>query len=158
MDQIKRDFDAFCHRVEVYRENISKPERQKDSCEGAYEGLYKLIQRLKNELRSGALNRQEKNICHEICNDPFLNGLLELRTVATHIQSDTANKRGYLKIYAPSGPPVEISCEVTAGSAFSNNILTLPTSSSGIDRINHLENLNEAKKRIENKLEKILKN
>ena len=158
MGRIKIDFDAFCQRVEAYRENIANPDRQKDSCEAAYEGLYKLIQRLKNELRSGALNKQESSICYEICDDHFLNGLLELRTVGTHIQSDTAKKRGYFQIYVPSGQPVEISCEVSAGSAFSNNIFTLPKSSSGIDKINHLENLNEAKKRIEKKLEKILTN
>ena len=157
MERIKIDFDAFCKRVEAYRENIADPDRQKDSCEAAYEGLYKLIQRINKELQSGALNRQESSICHEIHDDHFLNGLLELRTVGTHIQSDTAKKRGYFQIYVPSGQPVVIPCEVSAGSAFSKNIFSLPKPSSGIDKINHLENLNVAKERIAKKLGVILK-
>ncbi len=156
MERIKIDFDAFCQRVEAYRGNYTNPNRQKDSCEAAYEGLYKLNQRIKNELRTGSLNKQESSICHEILDDPFLNGLLELRTVATHIQSDTAKKRGYLQLYVPSGQLVDISCEVSAGSAFSNNIFELAEPSSGIGEINHLENLNTAKKRIEKKLKTIL--
>ena len=152
---IKLDFDAFRQRVESYRENCANPKLQKDSCEAAYEGLYKLNQRIKKELRSGVLNKQETRICHEILDDYFLNGLLEFRTVSTHIQSDTAQKRGYIQLYVPSGQPVEISCEVSAGAVFSNNVFVLPKPHSGIDKINHLDNLNTALERIGKKLDKI---
>ncbi len=84
-----------------------------------------------------------------------MNGLLEFRTVSTHIQSDTAQKRGYIQLYVPSGQPVEISCEVSAGAVFSNNVFVLPKPHSGIDKINHLDNLNTALERIGKKLDKI---
>lgn len=152
MERIKSDFAAFRQRVESYRENCANHGLQKDSCEAAYEGLYRLNQRINKELESGDLNNQEKHICHELLTDTFLNGLLELRTVSAHIESDSAKKRGYIKIYVPSGQPVELSCEVSAGAVFSNNIFSILKSHSGIDKINHLDNLNTAIKRIGNKL------
>ena len=151
MERIKLDFDAFRQRVESYREKYANPRLQKDCCEAAYEGLYRLNQRIKKELGSGTLDKQERCICHEIRDDNFLNGLLELRTVSVHIQSNTAQKRGSIQFYMPSGQPVEISCEVSAGAAFSNNVFVLPESLSGIDKINHLDNLNTALERIRKK-------
>ena len=155
VERIKKDFDAFCQRVETYQENVTNSDRRKDCCEAAYEGLYKLMQRIKKEIDSGALNKQESSVCCEIRDDLYLNGLLELRTVAAHIQSDTARKRGAIYIYAPSGPRVEIPSEVSAGSAFIENIFVLRTPSSGISTINHLDNFDAAKERIANKLKKI---
>ena len=153
--RIKKDFDAFCQRVETYRENVANPNRKKDSCEAAYEGLYKLIQRIKKEFSSGALSQQESSIFCEIRDDNYLNGLLELRTVAAHIQSDTARKRGAIYMYAPSGPQVEIPSEVSAGYVFSKNTFVLREPSFGISTINHLENLDVAKERIAKKLERV---
>ena len=150
--RIRQDFEAFCQRVETYRDNIASPDRAKDSCEAAYEGLYKLIQRIKKEIRSGVLTQQASSACCEIRDDNYLNGLLELRTVATHIQSDTARRRGAMYVYAPSGPRVEIPCEVSAGGAFSGNVLVLRKPSSGISTLNHLENLDTAIDRIAKKL------
>ncbi len=153
MEWIKTDFDAFCQRIKTYQENISNPDRRKDNCEAAYEGLYKLIQRIKKELNSGTLNKQESGICCEIRDDRYLKGLLKLRTVATHIQSDTAKKNGSIRMYVPEGSPVEISCEVSAGSMFSINTVIFPKSpSTSGGKIDHLHNLNTAKERIEKKL------
>lgn len=155
IERIKTDFAAFCQRVEAYSQNYLNPSLQKDSCEAAYEGLYKLQQRINKEIRSGNLSNDQLAVCHQIVADNFLVGLLEFRKVGTHIESDTAKKRGFFQIYIPSGQPVEISCEVSAGAAFSNNIFRLPDPSSGITEINHLENLKTAKERIEKKLNKI---
>jgi hypothetical protein len=150
--RIKSDFDAFCQRVESYREHCANHILQKDSCEAAYEGLYRLNQRIKKELESGDLNTQQRRICHGLLEDKFLNGLLELRTVSAHIESDSAKKRGYIQIYVPSGQPVNFSCEVSAGALFSNNIFMTSESHSDSNKINHMDNLKTAVKRIGDKL------
>lgn len=153
MERIRRDFDAFSERVNYFSENISNPDRRKDSCEAAYEGLYKFVQRLKKELESGDLTSQEKTLCHTIAGDNFLNGLLELRTVATHVVSDTARKKKRLQIYVPSGSSVLIPFETSAGSLFSENTFRLPKPSAGITEINHCDNLSTAVARIDKRLQ-----
>lgn len=154
MDRIKNDFDALCMRIGTYQENIANPDQHKDNCEAAYEGLYKLMQRIKKELISGDLNKNEKSVCCEIQDDNFLNGLIEFRTIAAHIQSDTAKKRGHFQLYVPSGQSVEFDCEVSAVAAFSEKIFKLPMPSCGIETIDHLDNLRTAKERILKKIDR----
>ena len=149
MKRIRRDFDAFNQRVNYFTQSIAIPDRRKDSCEAAYEGLYKFMKRLKKELESGDLTNQEKMLCHTISSDKFLNGLLELRTVATHVVSDTANKKGKIQLYVPSGPLVAIHCETSAGALFSESTFRLPKPLAGITEINHRDNLCTAKARID---------
>ena len=148
MERIQTDLAAFNHRIDVYVENNTNPGRHKDSCEAAYEGLYKLIQRIKKELLSGDLNKLELSVCHKICNDCFLIGLLKLRTVATHVKSGTAKKKEYIHLYDPSGQPIEIHSEVSAGPVFAESIFRNDKSFSSKVPINHLHNLKTAKERI----------
>lgn len=148
MARIQTDLKAFNRRIDVYIENNANPGLHKDSCEAAYEGLYKLIQRIKKELLSGDLNKLELSVCHSICDDRYLNGLLELRTVGTHIKSDTAKKKEYIRLYDPSGQPIEIDSDVSAGPVFAESIFRKGKSFSSKVTINHLQNLKTAKERI----------
>ena len=153
-DRITLYFEAFSRRVDVYIENAANPYLHLDNAIAGYEGLYNLIQRVLKELESGDLSKQEKKVCCEIRDDTFLNGLLELRTIGTHVQSNTAKKRGDLTIYVPSGQPVEIPCESSAGAVFSRSIFETPSSRTGVQSIDHKDNLITARSRINNKLNK----
>jgi len=143
---ISNDFAAFEKRVDTYVESISGPEHNKDDCEAAYEGLYKLSERIKKELKSGNLTKQEKNAITKIRDDRFINSLITgLRKIATHIVSDTAENQGGSRVYLPTGKPVTIPSDVSAGAAFTNADLILPEE---FANINHKNMLTTARQRI----------
>jgi len=154
MDQIKKYFSNFRHRVDAYKEQIGNPELRQDYCEAAYEGLYKLSQRIKKEMKHvghGGLDKSELAFCHNFLNDHYLNGLLQLRTVATHVVSDTGKKEGHITFYTPNNNEITLNFETSAAAAFSIDTLELPNQRSGVTSLSHLEELNAAIVRI-NKL------
>jgi hypothetical protein len=155
MKSIVEDFEAFYRRVENYRLNINDQVARKDDCKAAYEGLYLLNQRIKNDLKDKDLEKKEKRVCHNLLDDCYLKGLLELRVIATHIKNDVSKKSGTTIIYSPSGPPVKINAEVSANSLFSDNIYEVANASSGVNTIDHLKYLNAAKHRIAKELDKL---
>ena len=63
IDQIKIDFDAFCQRIDKYREHINT-DLQLDKCRAAYEGLYNLIERIKKECKPNVGNSLQKTAEH----------------------------------------------------------------------------------------------
>lgn len=145
---ILREFDAFSQRVEDYQAHKSK-----DKCEAAYEGLYKLFERIRHEIKSGKLKGNDFRFCDDILNDSFLNGLIQLRTIATHIVSDTAQKKGFVQLYTTSGVPTEIPCEVSAAAAFNGDLFTYSNVVSyGTNTIKHSDYLIAARDRIKRKL------
>jgi hypothetical protein len=149
MTRILTDMKAFSDRVESYLNDSTNPDRHKDACEAAYEGLYKLMQRIEKELKEGSLNNPEKRICNKIVQDNYLKGLLPLRTIAAHIKSDTAQKQGCVHLYLPSGPPVSIDPNLSSGAVFVKPSFQLQISTSGISEIRHPELLQTAKTRLE---------
>jgi len=146
LQSISNDFAAFEKRVDTYVETITGPEHNKDACEAAYEGLYKLSERIKKELNSGNLKKQEKNAIIKIRDDKFINSLITgLRKIATHVVSDTAEKLGGSDVYLPTGQPVTIPSDVSAGAAFAKVDLILPEE---FANINHKNMLTTARQRI----------
>lgn len=149
MKRVLSDANALFERVETYLTDCTNHDRHKDACEAAYEGLYKLMQRIKKELDKGSLLMPEAHVCNAISQDKYFGGLLELRTVAAHVKSDTARKRGYLNLYMPSGQPLSIDPELSAGAVFAQPTFRLPQPVSGISELPHTEFLRTAKMRIE---------
>lgn len=152
MKRIQADVNAFFERVECYLSHRANHDRHKDASEAAYEGLYKLSQRIKKELAEGNLSKPENRVCNAIAQEKYLNGLLELRTIATHVKSDTAIKRGHLNLYMPSGQLISIDPELSAGAVFSHSTFRLPQPASGVSEFRHTELLSTAKARIEKHL------
>ena len=155
-DGIMKDVSAFRLRVGNYEDVINKLNLCKDACESAYESLYKLKERIDKELENidkTDITNIEEQCCRNIFQDNFLKGLLDLRTVATHIQNDQALRNGTFSILSPEGATIELSPSASAIAVFSHNIFVLENQRFGADSINHLNNLREAERRIVKKLD-----
>ena len=151
MDHIKIYFSEFCQSVDDYQENMNNPDRHRKSCIDAYEALYRLNKRIYHEVykkKPIVLEDNELAFCHGFLNDRFLNGLLPLRTVATHVVSDTAKKVGHIFVTSPDGFEITLDAEMSAAAAFSDDILDLPNHPYGFKVFSHLEYLKKAISRI----------
>lgn len=156
--RIKVAFDAFQKRVKSFEDSENVPTTFQDACECAYEGLYKLKERIDRELEKSTdkcnLTKEEKRFCIDLFSDKFLSGLLQLRVVATHVVNDRAIKEQSFTLLSPDGFPMDLDYSASANAVFSSNIY----SPYGVGEINHRQNLREAVKRIAHKIRKFESN
>lgn len=85
MDRIHKEFEEFCRRVDLYADKLVNLEDAEPSLMDALNWLYSLTERIKKELKSGSMNKEQKSACHAVLDDPFIQGQLQLRRLATAV-------------------------------------------------------------------------
>ena len=155
IDRIRNYFKAFEDRVDNYVSHKNDLEKCKDLCESAYEGLYKLKERVYTEFtnRQGSnLTKPQITLLEKMFKDEFLIGLLKIRNAATHIIIDKNHKADDITLYTTSNEQFTLDCKTSAGALFSKNIFTTKDNKSGANKIDHAGFLTEAVKRLRKKI------
>lgn len=158
IDRIKSDFKDFKERVANYVTHKNDSHTCKNLCVIAYEGLYKFKQRIDKELRNRdktKLTKSQTNQLKKMFDDSFLEGLLKVRNIATHITSNKNKDSNGIMIFSPKNEQIVIECETSAGALFASNIFSTNRSYSGTNILDHASSLNEAVKRLEKKVENL---
>ena len=100
-------------------------------------------------MEKGKLDKRERTALSKVFeNDIFIKDLLKIRSVGSHIQSDVALRRGALELRHKSGASIHLVAETSAKALFEAAVTILNDAQGRPKTINHLENLEEAKKRI----------
>ena len=120
----------------------------------AYERLYRLLTRFDRE--KGRLDKLERTaLSKPFENDEFIQNLRTYRVVGSHIQSDVAQKKGYLEIRISTDTPIHLVAETSAMAMFSASVVALDDVHGHTHKIDHLANLEEAERRFVKAFDKL---
>jgi hypothetical protein len=137
--RVLKDFEEFCQSVENCRAvSSSKPVELK----AAYGALSRLRERYK--LEKDNLDDGERTALKKVFEDDvFMEGLMDIRQIAEHVI-----KRKDPVIYTTGNAPITLLAKTSAGVMFAGSSVTVYDTSGSPHRVDHLNNLETAERRI----------
>lgn len=116
----------------------------------AYGRLHRLRERFMVEKEKKNLNASARAALSKVFeDDTFIEGMMNIRLVGEHVE-----KRGELVIWTTSNAPIRMQAGSSAMSVFSAYDVTLTQATGNPYRLEHLQMLQEAEKRIANAMNK----
>lgn len=141
--RIERDWQAFCKKAEQCQSATTFDE---DDYRDAISRLSRLRERCLKEMPS-LTKPQAAALAKVFEKDPFIKGLMNgPRQISEHVQKRKTESG--ITIYTPDNTPIELDCETSAAGFFMTSLVFVSDIHAEQHRINHLQNLAVAKKRI----------
>jgi hypothetical protein len=143
LTRMLKDARAFSAKVEECRHAASF---NADDYRDAYGRLGRLRERYVKERDDRTLDQLEEQALRKVFDeDVFMKGMLDGRHISEHVQKRSGSKP---IIRSRDNSPIPLAAETSAGSFFAGAIVTVHGPQGVIHYVNHLEQLEEAEKRI----------
>lgn len=143
LERIRADFRDFSYLIAHCRTTPFNAADVKD----AYARLNRVRERYMHEKFNRTLDYIEAQAFYKVFeNDVFIKGMRDGRHIAEHV---TKRSGGGPVIYVKGNNPLPISVKTSAGAFFADHIYKVIDTQGHVTFVNHLDQLDEAKKRIE---------